>query len=307
MQIVSLIPSATEMIAELIPDRAWLVGVTHECDHPDWVRTLPRVVAPFDPSLPEADPADVDRIVQEAGHSGQSIYRIDEALLKVLKPDLIVTQRLCDVCAVSGSEVQRALAGLDSEPTILELHPESLADVLDDILRVGAAVDRLEEAGSWRDRLERRLHWIGELPRIEPAPRVLVIEWSEPIGTAGHWVPEMTLLAGGEPLLASPGEASRRCTWDEVLATRPEFIVLACCGYDVQRNADQLARLSQSPAWSELPAVRNGNVYAVDANAFFSRPGPRLVEGAEILMAIFRGIERPTSEVLPLLRSPQHR
>ena len=290
MRVVSLLPAATEIVAQLLPTSSDLVGITHECDYPTWVRDRAVVVGPFDPEIPHLPPAEVDARVAKAAEIGQSIYVIDDQQLKTLAPDIIVTQGLCDVCAIGPGEVARAIATLDPSPIVISLTPKCIVDVLDDIVRVGKALDQTDKAISWRDQLVRRLEWIASLPRIEPTPKVLVVEWPDQLWSAGHWVPEMIDLAGGIPTAGLPGKPSSRLQASQLNDDPPDFVLIASCGYDTARNVEQLAKLAQVPGWKDWPAVKHGNVYAVDANSYFSRPSPRLVQGVEILMAILRGM-----------------
>lgn len=297
MRVVSLLPAATEIVAKLVPSPADLVGITHECDHPEWVRDRPVVVGPFDRELPHLLPAEVDARVTKAVEAGQSIYVIDDQKLKSLAPDIIVTQGLCDVCAIGAGEVDRAIATLHPSPTVVSLAPKCIVDVLDDIVRVGEALGQAEKATAWRDQLVGRLEWIASLPRIEPTPKVLVLEWPDPLWSAGHWVPEMIDLAGGIPTAGLPGEPSARLEASQINDDPPDFLLIASCGYDTARNIEQLPKLKRIPGWNDWPAVRQGHVYAVDANSYFSRPSPRLVQGTEILMAILRGMPTPEDVV----------
>ncbi len=260
-----------------------LVGVTHECDYPPGVESLPKLTSSkIDASLSSAE---IDAAVKRLTDSG-SLYALDAGLLEELSPDLVLTQGLCDVCAVSASVVERAVAGLASRPEVLSLDPASLDEVLDDAVRVGGALGREGEAR------EKVAALRGRLARVEGAvaglgrPRVACVEWLDPPFSAGHWVPEMVRLAGGEELLAAPGEPSARITWREVREAAPDVLVLMPCGFDARRAAAEAGFLSKLPGWEDLPAVRDGRVWAVDANSHFSRPAPRLVEGVEILARI---------------------
>jgi iron complex transport system substrate-binding protein len=300
MRVVSLLPAATEVVAQLLSSPCELVGVTHECDYPTWVRDRAVVVAPFDRDLPHLPPAEVDARVAKAAEIGQSIYVIDDHKLRSIAPDIIVTQGLCDVCAIGPDEVARAIATLHPAPAVVSLAPKCIVDVLDDIVRVGEAIGRTDQAIAWRDQLVRRLEWIASLPRIEPTPKVLVIEWPDPLWSAGHWVPEMIDLAGGMPIAGLPGQPSTRLAAEQISLDPPDFVLIASCGYDTRRNIEQLPKLKQIPGWNDWPAVKQGHVYAVDANSYFSRPAPRLVQGTELLMAILRGMPTPEEAVKKL-------
>lgn len=288
-RIVSLVPSATEIVAELIPERSWLVGVTHECDYPPWTLALPKVVRPARPAILEMTPADVDGAVAESLRSGGSLYEIDEALLAQLDPDLIVTQTLCNVCAASESQVDRALAGLPRRPELIELSPMRLADVLEDIVTVGSGIGVIDRASRWKADLQQRLQRVRQLDPIVPRPKVLALEWPDPLWSGGHWIPEMIELAGGTCVLGTAGQPSQRMAWEAARAANPDVLLLMSCGFGVEQNADQVGLLTAHSGWNDLAAVRRGAVFAVDANGYFSRSGPRLVDGTELLAEILRG------------------
>jgi iron complex transport system substrate-binding protein len=300
MRVVSLLPAATEIVATLLDDPADLVGITHECDYPSWVRERTVVVGPFDPEITNLSPREIDQRVTSAP-AGQSIYIVHQERLASLSPDVILTQGLCDVCAVGPQEVARAIGQLSPMPKIVSLSPSCLVDVLDDIVRIGDAIDRGPQAREWRNRRVARLEWIASLPRIEPTPNVLVLEWPDPLWSAGHWVPEMIDIAGGQPTAGEPGQPSRRLDVDEINRQPPDFILIASCGYDTPTNAKQLSLLTSLPGWNDWPAVKNRHVYAVDANSYFSRPSPRLVDGTEIIMSLLRGIPTDPAAVQRLL------
>jgi iron complex transport system substrate-binding protein len=283
LRVVSLLPSATEMVHFAgAADR--LVGVTHECDHPPGVERLPKLTSSrIDPSLSGAEiDAEVNRLVTD----DESIYALDADLLEGLAPDLVITQGLCDVCAVSTGLVEEAVSGLRNRPEMLVLNPTSLEDVLEDSVRIGDALGRGREAREnvalLRDRLDGVERAVAGLAR----PSVGCIEWLDPPFSAGHWVPEMVRLAGGRELFAGPGERSVRLEWPSVFEAAPEVLVLMPCGFDAARAAEEAKALPSLAGWKDLPAVKNGRVWVVDANSFFSRPAPRLVEGVEILSRI---------------------
>jgi iron complex transport system substrate-binding protein len=263
-----------------------LVGVTHECDYPTDVERLPRLTS-SEIQGHTMTSAEIDAAVERRMTDTGSIYALDAGLLEDLGPDLILTQGLCDVCAVSTNLVERAVAGMKKEPEILTLNPTSLRDVLDDTLRIGEALGRGDETREKVAALEGRLADVEQAVAGLPRPRAGCIEWLDPPFSAGHWVPEMVGVAGGEELFARPGEPSVRLSWDEVFEAAPEVIVLMPCGFDADRAVEEARRvLSGLPGWGELPAVKEGRVWAVDANSHFSRPAPRLVEGVEILVCI---------------------
>jgi iron complex transport system substrate-binding protein len=283
VRVASLLPSATEMV-HFAGAGENLVGVTHECDYPSGVQNLPKLTnSKIDNSMTSAEiDAAIGRHLTDTG----SIYALDVDLLAELSPDLILTQGLCDVCAVSMNLVEEAASTLQRKPEILSLNPASLDDVLEDAARIGEALGRgketSEKIAALRERLARVEAAVADLPR----PRVGCIEWLDPPFSAGHWVPEMVRLAGGVELFSGPGEPSRRLTWQDVFEAAPEVLVLMPCGFGVERTIHEARGLPEAPGWDELPAVKNGRVWAVDANSYFSRPAPRLVEGAEILARI---------------------
>ncbi|MES2464520.1 MAG: cobalamin-binding protein [Armatimonadota bacterium] len=301
MRIVSLLPSATEIAAALgLGDQ--LVAVTHECDYPpDAVAGKPVVTSslipktttePFDGEEGEEPPPpsayEIDRIVREALASGESLYRIDIDLMRDLKPDLILTQGLCDVCAVSHKAVVAAVDALGPDVKVLDLQPTNLAEVLESFRQVGAATGREAEAEALVISVQGRWDAVRDKAAKAPdRPRTLLLEWPEPPFTSGHWNPELLALANGEPApWDAVGTPSRTLTWDEISAFAPEMVVLLACGMDAYRALDESYALLDAPQWFELPAVKNGECYAVDGNAYFNRPGPRLTESAEILATI---------------------
>lgn len=291
-RVVSLIPSATEIVGGLV-DASILVGVTHECDHPGWVRNLPKIVAPADPTILSADPADVDERVSCSIGAGQSLYAIDERLMQQLRPDVVITQGLCAVCAAPPDVVRHSIRSLAPAPQVVELAPMTLDDVIEDIGRVGTALGCSAAADRWQGELRERLAAVQNLPIIQPPPKVLALEWTDPLWIGGHWVPEMIRLAGGIPIGGMPGQPSTRIEWDVVRAAEPDIVLIMACGYDLDRNAAELPRLQRLPGWSDLPAVQKKQVFALDANAHFSRSGPRLIDGVELLAEVFRN-ESPT-------------
>lgn len=263
-----------------------LVGVTHECDYPPGADRLPEITSSKIEGHTMTS-AEIDAAVEKHMTDTGSIYALNADLLEELAPDLILTQGLCDVCAVSTSLVERAVAGMKSRPEILTLDPTSLRDVFDDAVRIGEALGRGDEARKKVAALDERLAGVEQAVAGLPRPRVGCIEWLDPPFSAGHWVPEMAGVAGGEELFARPGEPSARLSWDDVFEAAPEVLVLMPCGFDARRAVEEARRvLPGLPAWGELPAVRDGRVWAVDANSYFSRPAPRLVEGVEILAHI---------------------
>lgn len=279
-----------------------LVGVTHECDHPPGVEKLPKLTSTTvdgrNMTSAEIDAA-IGRLLTDSG----SIYALDADLLEELSPDLVITQGLCDVCAVSMDLVEKAVEGLKKRPELISLNPTSLEEVLDAAVRVGEALGNGDETRGKVAALRERLARVEEAVAGLPRPRVGCVEWLDPPFSAGHWVPEMVRAAGGEEPFAGPGESSARITWEQVFEAAPEVLVLMPCGFDVERAAWEARSLPELPGWSDLPAVRNGRVWVVDANSYFSRPAPRLVEGVEIMARIlhpdvFAGAPNPADAAL---------
>jgi iron complex transport system substrate-binding protein len=284
VRVVSLLPAATEIVAALGKhDR--LVAVSHECDFPPAAAALPRAThCPLHGSgLPSAD---VDRWVTDTLATTGTLYTLDEELLRRLRPELIITQRLCDVCAVGYESVTAFAATLPGPPQVVNLDPSSLTDVFEDVRRVGAALGVPERAAALIAWLEARVAEVRRRSAGAARRRCVLLEWIAPPFRSGHWGPELVELAGGVEPLGRRGEDAARIRWDDVVAAAPEVLVLACCGYDVTRTLADAALLRASPGWSGLPAVQAGEVWAVDGSAYFSRPGPRLVDSLELLAGI---------------------
>jgi iron complex transport system substrate-binding protein len=283
LRVASLLPSATEMV-HFAGAAGTLVGVTHECDYPPGVEKLPKLTSSKIESHSMTS-AEIDAAVGTLTDEG-SIYALDAELLESLAPDLVVTQGLCEVCAVSLNLVEAAVRAMDGGPEILSLNPTSLGDVLSDTGRIGEALGMGEKTRARVAALEERLARVEGTVAGLPRPRVGCIEWLDPPFSAGHWVPEMVRVAGGEDLISGPGEPSVRLRWDAVFEAAPEVLILMPCGFGAERTAKEALLLSDLPGWADLPAVREGRVWAVDANSYFSRPAPRLVEGVKILARI---------------------
>jgi iron complex transport system substrate-binding protein len=280
MRICSLLPGATE-IAYLLGLADHIVGVTYECDYPADAKQKPVIVrSVIDAGRMSSE--EIDRKVGELLQAGKGLYSIDEKNFFTAAPDIIFTQGLCDVCALDYNDVVKAVQRLPRMPAILSLNPHSLNDLLDDILRIGAATQREPAAESLVQDLRRRIDGIG---MCEPdyRPRVVCLEWFEPLYVAGHWVPEMIALAGGFDVLGRKGEPSFKVEWQMVLDAKPDVILLMPCGFDVRRTVKESTRLRCRDGWNDLAAVKAGNVYALNGNAYFSRPGPRLVNGLEMI------------------------
>ncbi len=281
MRICSFLPSATEILYALgLGDS--VAGVTFECNYPPEARSKPVVVhTRLDHGLSSQE---IDRQVSEFVARGESLYQVDAEALRRIQPDLIVTQDLCHVCATSPGDLGSALASLIPEPKVLSLSPHTLAEVWKDILNVGEATGRGVEARALVEELERRVAAVERaVAGVPVCPRVLCLEWLDPPFGVGHWVPEMVARAGGSDVIGRRGEPSSRITWEAALETQPEVVVLMPCGYDLQQTLTEFQTTSLPPGWKNLPAVRQGRVFAVGANSYFSRPGPRLATGVEIL------------------------
>jgi iron complex transport system substrate-binding protein len=285
MRICSLLPSATE-IAYAIGLGDSIFGVSHECDFPADAATKPSLLRPR--VDPHALPAEIDRQVSEIIARGESIYAVDAELLRSLSPDLILTQDLCHVCAASPDDLATALSRFPALPQVLSLTPRSLAEVWDDVRRVGAATGRTREAETLARALEQRVAAVEKAVSFARVrPRVLCLEWLDPYYVGGHWIPEMVFKAGGEDIFGRLREPSFRVTGEEILQARPDVIVIMPCGYNVARTAAEFRMELLPPGSEAIPAVRKGRLFVVDANAYFSRPGPRLADGVTLLAHLF--------------------
>ena len=264
-----------------------LVGITHECDYPPEVQGKPIVVRNVLPIETMSQP-EIDAAVTQRMRDGLSLYQVDEKLLQELAPDMIITQDLCQVCAPSGNEVTQALNLLPKKPQILWLTPKSLEGIFENLRALGQASGRVKEAeeliASGRARLEK----LADATRnLSQRPRVFCMEWLDPVYCSGHWMPEMVEIAGGVDALARKGTDSVRIPWEDVLKWSPEVLIITPCGFNLDKVIELTPQLFSNPGWSELPAVRNDHVYAVDANSYFARPGPRVVDGTELLAHLF--------------------
>jgi iron complex transport system substrate-binding protein len=281
MRIVSLIPSATEFICALGLEEN-LVGVTHECDYPPTVKALPKVTHTLIPT--NISSQEIDRLVREHLKSQRALYTLDLPMLESLRPDLIVTQALCDFCAVAEEEVRVAACRLPGTPQVINLEPKSLRDVFASLRQIAEIVGLEDKAQqviqSLTDRVDAVVDRTAQLQR---SPRVAFLEWLDPPFSSGHWNPELVQLAGGIEGLGRAGHPSRTLDWSEVLAWRPEIVFIACCGFDVERTMQDIPKLWSVPGWFDVPAVRSGQIYVADGSQYFNRPGPRLVDSLEIL------------------------
>jgi iron complex transport system substrate-binding protein len=284
-RIVSFLPSATEMACALgLADS--IVGITHECDYPPEIKNKPVVVRNVLP-LERMSQSEIDRAVAQRISEGKSLYEIDEQLLRELAPDLILTQNLCQVCAPSGNEVSQVLKLLPKAPQVLWLTPQSLNEIFDNVRELGAATGRTAESEALVSECHQRLANLTDRTQaVSHRPRVFCMEWLDPVYASGHWVPELVKIAGGIDELGRERGESARITWDEITKWAPEVLVIMPCGFNLQQTMKQLwSVFGRQPAapFFDLPAVRNNRLYAVDANSYFARPGPRVVEGAELL------------------------
>ena len=294
-RIVSFLPSATEILYELgVGDQ--IVGVTHECNYPEQAKSKPQVIhSSFDPGTMTS--LEIDKEVVNLMHSGKDIYILDDEILKKAKPDLIVAQGLCEVCSPYTKEISRAVAILDNKPEVLILEPKNLEDILQNILDVANKVNKLKEGQNLVSILQNRITNVQTKPK-KSRPKVLCLEWLDPLFTAGHWVPQMVDMAGGINGISITGEQSRRMEIDEALYFDPDVIILMPCGFDVKRTILEYEKLANNSKWKMLKAVKNNEIYAVNANEYFSKPGPRTITGLEILAKILH------PEIYPDLKTP---
>ena len=280
MRIISLVPNATEILFALGAGD-WVVGVSHECDYPATARELPQLTGSALGADLEA--SEIDASVSDRLEGGASLYTLDEETIASLDPDLIVTQTLCPVCAVSTDQVNQAVEPLDRCPEVISLDPRRWADVEEDIRRLGRRLGLTEEATDLVEEIHTRLAAVHARVAGRPRPSVVALEWLDPPFVAGHWIPEMIAAAGGVDALAGPGDPSTRRGWEEIDAADADVLLVMPCGFDEAGVAEQIERIAALEGWSRLRAVREGRTHLLDANAYFSRPGPRLIDGVEIL------------------------
>ncbi len=278
MRIVSLVPHATELLFALGAGPE-VVGVTHECDFPPAAAGLPHVTRDVLPAGLNA--AEIDAAVRERTQEGEAIYELDREELARLEPELIVTQALCPVCAVSYDEVAKVAKTLPSKPQVIALDPKTLGETLGDVRTLARATDRREQGEALVTDVAARIDRVKLAVRAQPRPRVAALEWLDPVFVAGHWTPQLIELAGGEDVLGLPGEPSQTISWEELAAAQPDVVVVMPCGYDEQR-----ARAEAVTYARELADVNAKQVVAVNASAYFSRPGPRLIDGLELLARV---------------------
>jgi len=284
MDVVTLLPSATEIVYALGVEP---VGVSHECDHPPAARDRPTVVRSRIDA--DASSAAIDAQVQEAEASGEGVYEVDRGRLAALDPDLVVSQGICDVCAVDTVLVREAVEDLGLDAAVLTTDPHSIGDVLDDVERLGAALGREGTAADLRGRLEARIDAVAGRSGGGRGPRVAILDWLAPPMVAGHWIPELVDLAGGRYGLAEKGAASRPREWAEIREYDPEILVVAPCGFGIEQTLADREQLLDRPGYEDLAAVQRDEVYVMDGHHYVNRPGPRLVETLEALEAVVAG------------------
>ena len=304
MRIVSLLPSATEILFALGLGNQ-VVGVSHECDYPAEARSKSVVVHSRIPK--DVSPVEIDRLVREFTERGESIYGVDGEILRRLAPDLIVTQDLCSVCAASPEDLAAVLATFDKRPEVLSLDPLDMGDVWRDILWVGDETIRGHEAERLLESIGARLAALEtEISQTVCRPRVAFLEWLQPLYVGGHWIPEMVERAGACDVFGKVRKPSFRIALEDVVAAQPEVIVVAPCGYNAEQARAEYHSVRFPREWQEMPAVRNNQIYYVDANAYFSRPGPRLIVGLEILAKLFHPGISVSSEAEQALQPLTH-
>jgi len=275
-----LLPSATEILFGIGAGDD-VVGVTHECDFPPEAASRPHLTSS---ALPHAgSSAEIDRHVRRSLHEGSSLYHLNAELLAELAPDLIVTQELCKVCAVSYDIVQTAVRRLRGDPRLISLEPASLEDVFATIAYLGERTGRAMGANKLLTHLRARELVLRRLTMDRPRPRVLALEWTDPPMSGGHWTPDLLELAGAKPVLGNAGANSQVLPWEHIAAADPDAIVVAPCGFNLARTHEAIAELERNEIWTDLRAVREGRVYPLDGSAYLNRPGPRLVDTAEII------------------------
>ena len=291
MRIVSLLPSATEILCGIgLADS--LVGVSHECDFPESVRSLPRVTQTLVSS--GGTGGEIDAEVRKHLEEGRGLFSLDRQLFLELRPDLVITQEICGVCAVAVSEVREAAQALGNDPTIVNLKPHSLADLFSEIAMVGEATNEKARADAYIDGLLRRVEAVKErIVGLSSKPRIVLLEWLDPLFSAGHWTPEIVEIAGGTELLGKAGERSKEIHSRELIEADPDRMVIACCGMRIEQARAEWERVKCERWWNDVRSVREGNVTILDGSAYFNRPGPRLVDSIEILADV--------------LHSPDHR
>ena len=282
MRICSFLPSTTEIVYELgLGDN--LVGVTHECNYPPEVKEKKIVIMSF-LDHKKLSSKEIDDLVTKNAMEGKSTYLVDKEALKEANPDIILTQKLCEVCAVSGNQVMEAVEVLGHTPEIISLEPTTIYEIFDTITTIGEATGTQERAREITDSLKARVERVrSQLENERDRPRVFCLEWLDPPFVGGHWVPEMVEIAGGDNGLGKAGEPSFKATWEEIADFAPQKLFIMPCGFDIEKTINELDIVTSKDEWFALPATTKGEIYIVDANSYFSRPGPRIVDGLEIL------------------------
>ena len=298
MRVVSLLPSATELLCSIPGGADLLVGRSHECDWPSQIQHLPVLTAQ---RTTATDSAAIDAQVRATLEGSDSLYILDHNTLAELKPDLIITQDLCHVCSIDLPAVQQVAAALPNRPEVLSLNPQTLEEVFDDLLRIGAACNLAAEAQQTVVNLRARW-WSARdhVNQLVSGPVTLLLEWMDPLFIAGHWTPELIEQAGGRHVLNEPGAASTTIEPDTLVAAAPERLIIAPCGYDLSAIERELSTLTEASWWSQLPAVQTGHVALVDGSAWFNRPGPRLVDAFLWLVAWINDRPELAPEPLPV-------
>ncbi len=284
MRIVSLLPSATEIICQ-VGLGEYIVGVSHECDYPSFVKEIPNVTESLIPK--NASSAEIDVAVRQQLSTEKAIYHLDMDVLKDLKPDFIITQSLCEVCAVAEDEVLDAVCELPGDAKIINLEPMTLEDVFDTLLLVGEETGFKRQAINAVTQLKDRVNKVIELTEknipLDSRPNMVFLEWLDPTFNAGHWTPELIEYAGAISLLSNKHKPSTTITWESVVDVDPDILFVACCGFNLERTLQDMPIMTNKKAWSNMKSVKQNNIYVTDGNAYFSRPGPRLVDGLEIM------------------------
>ncbi len=298
-RIVSFLPSATEILYELgVGDK--VLAVTHECNYPLAAKSKPKVIhSIFDPQKMTSQ--EIDRKVTDLMKTGKDIYILDEQVLKNANPNLIVAQGICEVCSPFTKEINRAVTILGGNSEVLILDPRNLDGILDNIIEIGKKVGKIGKANDLVSSLKARIKTIQHIPK-GARPKILCIEWLDPLFTAGHWVPQMVEIAGGINGISSTGDQSRRMELNEAVKFDPDIIILMPCGFDVKRTLQEYEKIADKEKWRSMRAVKQGEVYAVNANEYFSKPGPRTIIGLEILAKIinpdtFRDLQIPKNSI----------
>jgi len=280
MRICSFLPSATEIVYALGMGHT-LVGVSHECDYPQAAKSLPKIT--WTNLSSDLNSYQIEEVVTSAMESGALLYDIDAKLLESLEPTIILTQRLCDVCAISYDRMQEVVSALSSQPTVVNLEPHTLQDILDNVKTVAQVLGCEARGNALISDLTARIETIRQKTQAAPKPRVFCMEWADPPYCGGHWMYDLVDLAGGYDALSNRYRPSYRIEWKDVIAFQPEVIVMTICGYDLARCLEEARILPSIDGFMDLPAVRNNRIYATDGSSFFARPGPRIVDSLEIL------------------------